>query len=234
MIGSPAQWSVPVTSATFSVRTAVPDRLLGTGALETSRAEPGDRDVQFGPVADPDVAAAALDLSVAGSHRSERGAPARSRFSSPLRGRSSRFWSGCCAGRRSGRSEDWPRAVRRFGGRYVRIGLSARRCRADALLDPATSRHTVCCRLRRSYTTTGRHERVPEERADSVTRPPRTSPHVGDHDEASTRHRTRSSASIAVITSPGATPRYSERIDNLTSRASENSSHPLYSDPYEE
>jgi hypothetical protein len=67
-----AQWSVPVASATFSVRNAVPDRLLGTGTLEISGAQPGDRDVQFGPVADLDDAVATLDLPVADTRRPER------------------------------------------------------------------------------------------------------------------------------------------------------------------
>lgn len=67
-----AQWSVPVASATFSVRNAVPDRLLGTGTVEISSAQPGDRNVQFGPVADLDDVVATLDLPVADTRRPER------------------------------------------------------------------------------------------------------------------------------------------------------------------
>jgi len=67
-----AQWSAPVESATFSVRNAVPDRLLGTGTVEISGAEPGDRDVQFGPVTDLDSAAASLELPISDTRRPER------------------------------------------------------------------------------------------------------------------------------------------------------------------
>jgi hypothetical protein len=67
-----AQWSVSVESATFSIRNAVPDRLLGTGSLNISGAEPGDRDVQFGPVADLDAAVATLDLPVTDTDRPDR------------------------------------------------------------------------------------------------------------------------------------------------------------------
>ena len=69
-----AQWSVPVASATFSVRNDVLDRLLGTGTLEISGGQPGDRDVQFGPVADLDDAVATLDLPVTETRRPERDA----------------------------------------------------------------------------------------------------------------------------------------------------------------
>jgi hypothetical protein len=67
-----AQWSVAVESATFSVRNAVPDRLLGTGTLDVSGGDPDDRDVQFGPVADLDAAVATLELPVTDTGRPDR------------------------------------------------------------------------------------------------------------------------------------------------------------------
>jgi len=69
------QWTAPVDSATFSTRNAIPDRLLDTGTLAVSGADPGDRDVQVGPVADLDAAIERLDLPVTDPTRPER-APA--------------------------------------------------------------------------------------------------------------------------------------------------------------
>jgi hypothetical protein len=66
------QWTAPVDSAAFSIHNAIPDRLLGTGTLAVSGADPGDRDVQLGPVADLDAAVEALDLPVADPTRPER------------------------------------------------------------------------------------------------------------------------------------------------------------------
>ena len=66
------QWTAPVDSATFSIRNAIPDRLLDTGTLNVSGADPGDRDAQVGPVADLDAAIERLDLPVADPARPER------------------------------------------------------------------------------------------------------------------------------------------------------------------
>ena len=66
------QWTVPVDSATFSIRNAIPDRLLDTGTLNVSGADPGDRDTQVGPVADLDATIERLELPVADPARPER------------------------------------------------------------------------------------------------------------------------------------------------------------------
>jgi hypothetical protein len=66
------QWTAPLDSAAFSIHNAIPDRLLGTGTLAVSGADPGDRDVQLGPVADLDAAVEALDLPVTDPTRPER------------------------------------------------------------------------------------------------------------------------------------------------------------------
>jgi hypothetical protein len=66
------QWTASVDSATFSIRNAIPDRLLDTGTLNVSGADPGDRDAQVGPVADLDAAIERLDLPVADPARPER------------------------------------------------------------------------------------------------------------------------------------------------------------------
>lgn len=66
------QWTAPVESATFSIRNAIPDRLLGTGTLELSGADPGNRTVQLGPVADLDATIETLDIPVADPVRPER------------------------------------------------------------------------------------------------------------------------------------------------------------------
>jgi len=66
------QWTAPVDSATFSIRNAIPDRLLDTGTLEISGADPNDRDAQVGPVADLDATLETLELPVADPSRPER------------------------------------------------------------------------------------------------------------------------------------------------------------------
>jgi len=66
------QWTAPVDSATFSIRNAIPDRLLDTGTLEVSGADPGDRDAQLGPVTDLDATIETLELPVADPARPER------------------------------------------------------------------------------------------------------------------------------------------------------------------
>ena len=66
------QWTAPVDSATFSIRNAVPDRLLDTGTLEISGANPDDRDAQLGPVADLDATIETLELPVGDPARPER------------------------------------------------------------------------------------------------------------------------------------------------------------------
>jgi hypothetical protein len=66
------QWTAPLNSATFSIRNAIPDRLLGTGTLEVSGAAPGDRDAQLGPVADLDATIERLELPVADPTRPDR------------------------------------------------------------------------------------------------------------------------------------------------------------------
>jgi hypothetical protein len=66
------QWTAPVDSTTFSVRNAIPDRLLDTGTLEVSGVDPGDRDVQLGPVADLDATVETLELPVTDPARPER------------------------------------------------------------------------------------------------------------------------------------------------------------------
>ncbi|RCU48559.1 hypothetical protein DU504_01020 [Haloplanus salinus] len=66
------QWTAPVESATFSIRNAIPDRLLGTGTLELSGADPGNRTVQLGPVADLDATIETLDIPVTDPVRPER------------------------------------------------------------------------------------------------------------------------------------------------------------------
>ncbi len=71
LLGAP-QWTAPIGGATFSVRNAVPDRLLGTGTLEIAGAGPDDRTVQFGPVADLDAAVETLGLPVTDTERPER------------------------------------------------------------------------------------------------------------------------------------------------------------------
>jgi hypothetical protein len=67
-----AQWTAPVDSATFSIRNAIPDRLLDTGTLEVSGADPDDRDAQVGPVSDLDATIETLELPVADPARPER------------------------------------------------------------------------------------------------------------------------------------------------------------------
>jgi hypothetical protein len=67
-----AQWTASVDSATFSIRNAIPDRLLDTGTLNVSGADPGDRDAQVGPVADLDATIETLELPVADRARPER------------------------------------------------------------------------------------------------------------------------------------------------------------------
>jgi hypothetical protein len=66
------QWTAPVDSATFSIRNAIPDRLLDTGTLEISGADPNDRDAQVGPVADLNATIETLELPVADPARPER------------------------------------------------------------------------------------------------------------------------------------------------------------------
>ena len=66
------QWTASVDSATFSIRNAIPDRLLDTGTLNVSGADPGDRDTQVGPVADLDATIERLELPVADPARPER------------------------------------------------------------------------------------------------------------------------------------------------------------------
>jgi hypothetical protein len=66
------QWTASVDSATFSIRNAVPDRLLDTGTLEISGANPDDRATQLGPVADLDATIETLELPVADPARPER------------------------------------------------------------------------------------------------------------------------------------------------------------------
>jgi hypothetical protein len=66
------QWTAPVDSATFSIRNAIPDRVLDTGTLEVSGANPDGRDAQVGPVADLDATIETLELSVADPARPER------------------------------------------------------------------------------------------------------------------------------------------------------------------
>ena len=67
-----AQWTAPVDSATFSIRNAIPDRLLDTGTLEISGANPDDCDAQLGPVTDLDATIETLELPVADRARPER------------------------------------------------------------------------------------------------------------------------------------------------------------------
>jgi hypothetical protein len=69
------RWSVPVGAAPVSARTAVPDRLLGIGVLESSDAQPGDRDVQFRPAADIEGTVATVERPATDTHRQQR-APA--------------------------------------------------------------------------------------------------------------------------------------------------------------
>jgi hypothetical protein len=66
------QWTASVDSATFSIRNAIPDRLLDTGTLAVSGADPDDRDTQLGPVADLDATIETLELPVANPARPER------------------------------------------------------------------------------------------------------------------------------------------------------------------
>jgi hypothetical protein len=66
------QWTAPVDSATFSIRNAIPDRLLDTGTLEVSGADPDDRDAQLGPVTDLDATIETLELPVTDPARPER------------------------------------------------------------------------------------------------------------------------------------------------------------------
>jgi hypothetical protein len=66
------QWTAPVDSATFSIRNAIPDRLLDTGTLEVSGVDPDDRDAQLGPVADLDATIETLELPVADPARPDR------------------------------------------------------------------------------------------------------------------------------------------------------------------
>jgi hypothetical protein len=66
------QWTASVDSATFSIRNAIPDRLLDTGTLEISGANPDDRATQLGPVADLDATIERLELPVADPARPER------------------------------------------------------------------------------------------------------------------------------------------------------------------
>jgi len=66
------QWTAPVDSASFSIRNAIPDRLLDTGTLDVSGADPGDRDAQLGPVADLDATIETLELPVSDPARPER------------------------------------------------------------------------------------------------------------------------------------------------------------------
>ena len=58
------QWTAPMESATFSIRNAVPDRLLDTGTLEVPGTDPDDRDARVGPVADLDATTETLELPV--------------------------------------------------------------------------------------------------------------------------------------------------------------------------
>jgi len=66
------QWVVPVGGATFSVRNAATDRLLGTGTLDIQRLGSNDGSVQLGPVPDLDAAVETLDLPVVETDRPER------------------------------------------------------------------------------------------------------------------------------------------------------------------
>jgi hypothetical protein len=66
------QWTAPVDSASFSIRNAIPDRLLDTGTLDVSGVDPGDRGAQLGPVADLDATIETLELPVADPARPER------------------------------------------------------------------------------------------------------------------------------------------------------------------
>ncbi|WP_245575952.1 DUF6498-containing protein [Haloplanus natans] len=66
------QWTAPVDSATFSIRNAIPDRLLDTGTLAVSGVDPDDRDAQLGPVTDLDATIETLELPVSDPARPER------------------------------------------------------------------------------------------------------------------------------------------------------------------
>ena len=66
------QWTAPVDSAAFSIRNAIPDRLLDTGTLDVSGADPDDRDTQLGPVTDLDATIETLELPVADPVRPDR------------------------------------------------------------------------------------------------------------------------------------------------------------------
>jgi len=66
------QWTAPVDSATFSIRNAIPDRLLDTGTLDVSGVDPDGRNAQLGPVADLDATIETLELPVADPTRPER------------------------------------------------------------------------------------------------------------------------------------------------------------------
>jgi hypothetical protein len=66
------QWTAPMESATFSIRNAVPDRLLDTGTLEVPGTDPDDRDARVGPVADLDATIETLELPVTDPARPER------------------------------------------------------------------------------------------------------------------------------------------------------------------
>jgi hypothetical protein len=66
------QWTAPVDSATFSIRNAIPDRLLDTGTLEVSGADPDGRDAQLGPVTDLDATIETLELPVSDPARPDR------------------------------------------------------------------------------------------------------------------------------------------------------------------
>ena len=66
------QWTATVDAATFSIRNAIPDRLLDTGTLEVSGADPDDRDTQLGPVTDLNATVETLELPVTDPARPER------------------------------------------------------------------------------------------------------------------------------------------------------------------
>ena len=68
------QWIVPIYStATFEIRNAIPDRLLGTGTLTISNVDDTPSgSIQFGPVADLESAIETLDLPVSPEDRPER------------------------------------------------------------------------------------------------------------------------------------------------------------------